>query len=348
MKKIFSFIVFLLVLAGGLKLTVAMYLSKTVGLNETKIVMVPKGVSLTRMAKIFSDQGLIEYPRLFVKVGQLYGYSSSLKYGEYEIQPKDSYHDLLDKIVSGDTFKYNVTFPEGDHIYDYANNLQDSGLVGREIFLKLVKDRELIRELLGEEVDSLEGYLFPDTYSFSKADSPRMIVSTMVKKFKEVISRIQFGSTGMSRHELVTLASIVEKETGAAFERPVISSVFHNRLKKRMRLQTDPTIIYGIMHETGNEIQNIKKSDITKPTAYNTYVIKGLPPGPIGNPGAEALAAAANPKKTDFLYFVSQNDGTHIFTKSYKEHLRAVKKYQMDPNMRRGKSWRDLKNKKVQ
>ena len=115
-----------------------------------------------------------------------------------------------------------------------------------------------------------------------------------------------------------------------------------------MRLQTDPTIIYGIMHETGHEINNIKKSDITKPTAYNTYVINGLPPGPIANPGIESIKAAVQPRNTPFLYFVSQNDGTHIFTESYDDHLKAVKKYQMDPRARQGKSWRDLKEKSIQ
>ncbi len=348
MKKLFFLIVFLGVAAAGIRLTIAFYLAKKVHLDEAKIVMVPKGASLTRVARDFSNQGLIDYPRLFVKIGQLYGFDDSIKYGEYQFTPKDSYKNILEKIVSGDNFKYQVTFPEGDHIFDYANTLESSGLVKKQVFLNKVKDRTLIKKLLGEDLPSLEGYLFPETYSFSKVDGVKKIISTMVKKFLKETKNLSYEKIGLTRHELVTLASIVEKETGAAFERPVISSVFHNRLKKRMRLQTDPTIIYGIMNETGKEIRNIRKSDITRPTAYNTYVINGLPPGPIGNPGIDALRAAANPKATDYLYFVSQNDGTHIFTKSYKDHLNAVKKYQLNPKMRQGKSWRDLNQKKAQ
>ncbi len=348
MKKLVSFAIILFVFGAGVKVTVDLYLAKTVNLSESRLVVVPKGASLTRVANSFSEQNMIVYPRAFVKIGQLYGYGGSIKYGEYEVLPSTTYSDLLDKISSGDTYKYKVTFPEGDHIFDYANNLQKSGLVDKEVFLNKVKDRNLIRKLLGEDLPSLEGYLFPETYSFSKEDGVEKIITTMVNKFLEEAKKLSIQNLGLSRHQFVTLASIVEKETGAAAERPIISSVFHNRLKKRMKLQTDPTIIYGIMHETGKEIKNIRKSDITRPTAYNTYVIKGLPPGPIGNPGLEALRATAEPESTEFLYFVSQNDGTHVFTKTYKDHLRAVKKFQMNPDMRQGKSWRDLKQKKAQ
>jgi UPF0755 protein len=149
----------------------------------------------------------------------------------------------------------------------------------------------------------------------------------------------------MPRHEHVTLASIVEKETGAPGERPMIASVFHNRLKKSMRLQSDPTIIYGILDQNGGEpVKNITKQDIITTTPYNTYKIEALPVGPIANPGKESLLATLNPAESDNFYFVSRNDGTHIFTKTYEEHSQAVRTYQLDPKMREGKSWRDLSN----
>ena len=184
----------------------------------------------------------------------------------------------------------------------------------------------------------LEGYLFPDTYLFSKNDGAEKIIKTMVQRFFEKIKNIDFSQSELSPHQVVILASIVEKETGADFERPLISSVFHNRLKKKMKLQTDPTILYGILKKTGKETNNIRKKDILTPTGYNTYVIKGLPPGPISNPGIEAIKAVLKPRKSDKLYFVSKNDGTHVFSKNYRDHLRAVGKYQKKFKKRNGKS----------
>jgi UPF0755 protein len=348
MKKSLTFLTLIGFFVGGTYLTVFFYLEKKVMITEPQLISISKGASLIQVARELSQQNLIDYPRLFVKVGQLYGYDRNLKYGEYEIKPAMNYRDLLEKLTSGDTYRYRVTFPEGDHIYDYARVLDEAGLVERDVFLNRVKDSRLIRKLVKEDLVSLEGYLFPETYAFSREDSVDTIITTMVQKFLSELESLPWEQSGLSRHQWVTLASIVEKETGAAFERPLISSVFHNRLKKGMKLQTDPTIIYGIMNETGQEIANIRKSDIRRPTAYNTYVIKGLPPGPIGNPGREALLAAAQPQPSEFLYFVSQNDGTHIFSKSYKDHLKAVNKFQLDPKMRQGKSWRDLKEKRVQ
>jgi UPF0755 protein len=166
----------------------------------------------------------------------------------------------------------------------------------------------------------------------------------MVSKFKTVYKTIESVSkiSGLSRHQILTLASIIEKETGAPQERPLISSVFHNRLNKHMMLQTDPTIIYGKALEVGNMEIKISRADLTRYTPYNTYVIKSLPPGPIASPGRAALLAAVQPAASDFLYFVSHNDGTHQFSADYKSHVNAVKKFQLDPKAREGKSWRDL------
>jgi UPF0755 protein len=171
----------------------------------------------------------------------------------------------------------------------------------------------------------------------------------MVKRFLFVFGEVlpQSHVQGWTRHQIVTLASIIEKETGAPEERPLISSVFHNRLLKKMRLQTDPTVIYGKAEKSGKIEINITRADLLTPSRYNTYVIPALPPGPIANPGKEALLAAVNPAASGYLFFVSQNDGTHVFSEDYSAHNRAVQKFQLDRKAREGKSWRDLQNRKT-
>ena len=172
---------------------------------------------------------------------------------------------------------------------------------------------------------SLEGYLYPDTYLISRDLDARELVDLMVRRFWKVFNDLIRGQKrDMSLREIVTLASIVEKETGLAEERPVIASVFLNRLKKRMRLESDPTVIYGLKNFDGN----LKRKDLRTPNPYNTYTNHGLPPGPIANPGRESLMAVINPAETDYLYFVSRNDGSHCFSTTLKEHNRAVVRYQ--------------------
>lgn len=175
--------------------------------------------------------------------------------------------------------------------------------------------------------------------------SAEKIVQMMVDHFNGVIGEIApaLQQDKILRHKMVTLASMIEKETGAPEERPTISSVFYNRMKKNMRFQSDPTIIYGIAVQKGAMVSNIKKSDIMNKTPYNTYTIPGLPIGPIANPGKEAISAALKPEKTEYLYFVSMNEGRHYFSRTYQEHDEAVKKYQKDRRMREGKSWRKPK-----
>jgi UPF0755 protein len=178
------------------------------------------------------------------------------------------------------------------------------------------------------KAETFEGYLFPDTYLFPKDTTSEEIISTMVKRFRSVFKpewKNRAEALGFSIHQVVTLASIVEKETGVASERPVISSVFHNRLKRKMRLESDPTVIYGIKDFDGN----ITKKHLAEPTPYNTYVIRGLPPGPIANAGVGAFEAVLFPADTKFLYFVSKKDTTHQFSTNIKDHNRAVRKYQL-------------------
>ncbi|MBU1697564.1 MAG: endolytic transglycosylase MltG, partial [Proteobacteria bacterium] len=181
---------------------------------------------------------------------------------------------------------------------------------------------------LGIKAITLEGYLFPDTYFFPKNTDCKTVITTMVEHFNNILTKewqARAKTMGFSVHDIVTLASIIEKETGDALERPLISSVFHNRLKKNMRLESDPTVIYGIKNFDGN----IKKKHLKMKTPYNTYQIIGLPLGPIANPGAKSLAAALNPVHSEYLFFVSKKDTTHQFSKTIQEHNQAVAKYQL-------------------
>ena len=349
-KKFFIFIFLIIVLLSGLKISVYYYLDQKLHLQSSVIFRIKKGTGLNQLSVDLSQKNIIYYPFLFAKIGQYYGYHSRIKYGEYKLGPDDRYKDLFEKIVSGDNYKYEITFLEGDHQYKYAKQLQEKRLAKAEEFLRLSKNQDFVKTLLpknrfGLNLTGLEGYLFPDTYFFSKNDGVKKILKTMVERFLKKIKNLDFSKTSLSIRQVVILASIVEKETGAGFERPLISSVFQNRLRKKMKLQTDPTIIYGILDETGEEINNIRRKDILNPTSYNTYVIEGLPPGPISNPGIKSIKAVLEPEETEYFYFVSKNDGTHVFSKTYGEHLKAVEKYQKNPEMRQGKSWRFLKKK---
>jgi UPF0755 protein len=339
-----SIIVFLgvFIAVGGSQI----FLGTQVSIQEEVIFEVNKGISLHHLAQKLAKEDIIKNPKIFARMAQVYGYARQIKHGEYLLLPQMSYRNLLEKLSSGDNYKYKLTHVEGDHMYRLAQQLEDLGLGAKSLFMGLFRDKDFIQSQLGEELISLEGYLFPDTYYFAKNDGAEKIVATMIARFKQAIAEIDFSRSAMSRHQVITLASIIEKETGAPFERNTISSVFHNRMKKGMRLQTDPTILYGMLLETGTDVMNIRKKDILRPTPYNTYVINGLPPGPIASPGIEAIKAALEPANTDYLFFVSQNDGTHVFTRNYGEHQKAVRKYQLDPKMREGKSWRDLNKSK--
>jgi UPF0755 protein len=223
---------------------------------------------------------------------------------------------------------YRLTIPEGYTMLQIANLVDASGITGRDAFLTALSDRRLMAEQQ-IEADSYEGYLFPDTYFFPKGTTAEAIVATLVSGFRRVMTdqRLERArQLGMSIHEVVTLAAMIEKETGAAEERPVISSVFHNRLKQGMRLESDPTVIYGIDDFDGN----ITRKHLAEKTPYNTYRIKGLPAGPIANPGEAAIEAALHPADTDYFYFVARKDGTHQFSTNIRDHNRAVSKYQLN------------------
>ena len=347
LKLMLGALVFLLLTAAGFGSFLALKYTQTPARQESQVVIfeVTPSMSFQAVAGELKNKGVINNAKLFYLYARMMRLRSQLRVGEYELNTNMVPGQVLAVITSGKSRTKPFVVPEGLNIFETSELFEKEGFGSKEEFLGLVRDKLFVKSLIGKEYDSLEGYLFPETYLITKFMTVKDVITAMVRRFQFVYMEVtrQNQLKDWSSHEIVTLASIVEKETGAPQERKVISSVFHNRLRKKMRLQTDPTIIYGIAAETGIVPSNIHKSDLLKPSRYNTYVISGLPPGPISNPGREALMAALNPDSTEFLYFVSHNDGTHEFTKTYEDHNSAVRKFQLDPKAREGKSWRDLK-----
>lgn len=306
-------------------------------------IEVAKGARMGAIAEQLQTLGIIESAPRFHRLGRLYTKFRSLKAGEYQVRPNQTAFEILRVLTSGVSSGRPITIKEGDNLYQVASVFEQQGLASARDVVALCHDRAFIATFdLEPAPATLEGFLYPETYFFNKTQSLREMLGHMVRKHlaywtPERLQRAQ--ALGLSRHQAVTLASMVEKETGAPEERPMISSVFHNRLKKRMRLQSDPTTIYGIWTRYKG---NLRRSDLIEKTPYNTYAIAALPIGPISNPGAQALDATLQPIETEFLYFVSRNDGTHYFSKTFAEHDAAVKRFQLDPKAREGKSWRDL------
>lgn len=338
--------VLLLSAFAGLGAYLAWDFVKRPGSAEAREVIyeVRPGRSFQAVSRDLETMAVVRHAEAFSIYARVVGLRGSMKVGEYRFSTSMSPPEVLQILVSGKSIARPLTIPEGRNLFDVAEIIEKAGLGSKKEFLELARNRDFIRSLLGEELTSLEGYLFPETYQVTKYMGLKEVVAAMVRRFLAVYKDIESlaSSSGFTRHQLVTFASLVEKETGAPFERPLIASVFHNRLAKKMRLQTDPTILYGMAMETGTMPLNITRADILRPTAYNTYTIPALPPGPICNPGREALLAVLKPESSEFLFFVSRNDGTHVFSKTYQDHNQAVRQFQLDPKAREGKSWRDL------
>lgn len=288
-------------------------------------VTIPEGATVTQIGKILEQAGVIRSADAFRYMVTYKKVGPKLKAGEQVLDASQNTTEIINALIRGSFKMYPVTIPEGLTMAQVADLMQEKGLSTREAFLKLCNDKAFIQSL-GLDVPNLEGYLFPETYNFTKGTSTRDMIKAMVKAFLNVWSRYETAAEGnpLNRHQIITMASIVEKETGAPEERPMIAAVFLNRLEKGMRLETDPTVIYGIKDFNGN----LTKKDLQTPTPYNTYVIDGLPPGPIANPGEDSIRAVLSPARVDYLYFVSKNDGTHQFSKTLKEHNNAVNQYQ--------------------
>jgi len=304
------------------------YAHQPAGLDtENMVVNIRSGQPFKITTDILFKAGIIKNPFKFNLVARLKGYDKQLKAGEYALAASMSPIKILEKLVKGEVKLYKLTVPEGLNIYQIAELVAQEGFAEQAVFIESATDAAFAHEH-GISAETFEGYLYPETYYFPKSVSTKTIVSSMAKRFRLVFKpewEERGKQLGFSIHQVVTLASIIEKETGAPFERPIISSVFHNRLKKKMRLESDPTVIYGLKNFDGN----LNRKHLETLTPYNTYKIRALPPGPISNPGSESLEAALYPADTAYIYFVSKKDNTHQFSTNFNDHNQAVRKYQL-------------------
>ena len=307
--------------------------------GEDRQFKVNPGEAFSRINYRLKKEDLIPSSKLFHRYCQAQGLMTKFKAGNYLIKSQSTMLDTIETLTKGVSITTSVTIPEGKNLYEIATILEQKKITKAKDFVKLAKDPMLTKKL-GVDGTSLEGYLYPNTYNFTEKSPAKVVLKTMVNEFNKRVDALNFGGSKLNKKEVVILASIVEKETGAKHERPRIAGVFHNRLKKRMRLQSDPTTIYGIWENFNG---NLRKKHLLEKTPYNTYKIGGLPIGPISNPGLESIKAVLSPEKHEFLYFVSKNDGTHIFSKNYKDHRKAVNDFQKNSAARKNKSWRDLK-----
>jgi UPF0755 protein len=298
------------------------------GRDDTGVaVIIPRHTGVAGIEEILVTNDVIRADIRFRLLARLTGKAQVLKAGEYLFAPGLTPYQVLCLLAEGKVVQRPVTIPEGVDMKRIADILATDGWVDRDRFLALCRQRTLITDL-GLHVDNLEGYLFPDTYYLSRENQDENgIIRMMVARFKKVYQEISAkvpGRQTLSQHEVVTLASIVEKETGLDQERPLVAQVYLNRLAKGMRLQADPTVLYGRAQSATGDLS---RQDLATPTPYNTYVIQGLPPSPICSPGRAALMAVLQPAAGDLLYFVARHDGSHYFSKTLAEHNRAVARY---------------------
>lgn len=318
------FVVGLVLLAGlGFKVYQALVYKNP----QTATLYFAKGTSARTISKQLKMAGVIADDSVFIVTLKLKGEAHKLKAGEYEFAGGMSLADIIDHMVLGRVKLYKLTIPEGFTLKDICSLVSMRGLMSDETCLALAQDVSVLKEAPGAA--TLEGYLFPDTYLYHRHSTPPELFARMVGLFYERLGpwrEAKAKERGFSVHQLLTLASIVEKETGLPAERPMIAAVFINRLKTGMLLQSDPTVIYGIKAFDGN----LTKTHLQTDTPYNTYTRAGLPPGPICSVGLTAIDAVLHPAQTDALYFVAKGDGSHYFSATHEEHTRAVRTFQLE------------------
>ena len=294
--------------------------------DETMRIHIRPGMSFAQILELLEKSNVIRNPGLFRLQARFRGGAKNFQAGVYALKASMSPREIYRYLSEGRVVQRTITIPEGYNIREIARTIQRAKLAGEGEILKLSRDASFLREL-NIAAASLEGYLFPDTYHFPVGSPAKKILSFMVRTMRRKFSpalRKQAKKMGFTIHQTLTLASIIEKETSLSNERPLIAAVFINRLKRRMRLQSDPTVIYGLPQFDGN----ITKKDLRYDSPYNTYLHRGLPPGPIASPGLESIKSALNPAKVKYLYFVATKNGGHQFSRTYREHRRAVNRYQ--------------------
>lgn len=325
-RKLLAVLVVTLILLALPLVRYALFISLPAGNgSNVRIFDFEKGYSLRKIAEELEKARIISNARLFVIQARIRGDSEHLQAGEYQFTDAMRPAEILRKMVAGEIHARKFAVPEGYSIYQIAELLEGQGFFTKEAFLRQSSNPRLLSEL-GIDGKTVEGYLYPSTYNITRKMDEAALIRAMVSQFNRVFDdkfAIKAKGRSMSRKDVVTLASMIEKEAIVPTERPLISSVFHNRLRIRMRLQSDPTAVYGIRAFAGA----VSKQDVERHTPYNTYQIDTLPPGPIGNPGSGSLEAALDPAKSNYLYFVAKKDGTHHFSATLEEHNKAVHAY---------------------
>jgi len=283
-------------------------------------------MSFKAIASMLQKEGIIHYRGYFEIIGRIEGISRKVRTGYYGLNTNMSLWQVLDALRRGKIIEYEVIVPEGYNLYQIGWTLSNTPLISDpNEFINLVKNKEYTHSL-GINADTLEGYLFPDTYYLPKGIKLEDIPKRMVQRYKAVFVdsyRSRAKELGFTEHQIITFASIVEKEAKVSSERKLIAAVYYNRLKQGMKLQADPTAVYG----TKAWITKVTAEDLKRNSPYNTYLHKGLPPGPIANPGQGAILAALYPEKVDYLFFVAQGDGSHFFSKDYSAHEQAIDRF---------------------
>jgi UPF0755 protein len=301
------------------------------GTPEARRVLIPAGTNPTGVAKLLAAEKVVSSADLLYSWMRRERLGPKLKAGEYEFSGALTPRQVIDKITSGQVKQYHFTIPEGLRVDEILPLIAASELGLRLDQLKSITAAGANARRLNVPADSFEGFLFPDTYSFPRGVTEEGVLKKMVSRtLEQVKAAPRKPGLALDLLQAVTLASIVEKETGASEERPRISCVFHNRLRLKMKLQTDPTVIYAMMLLKGRYSKNITRADLQTEHPYNTYSMRGLPPGPIASPGGAAIAAALNPIDCEDLFFVSRNDGTHVFCPDLTCHNAAVQKWQVE------------------
>ena len=292
--------------------------------TRVEIVELGRGHTLRALASGLEARGILSSARLFTFYARLKGGDARVKAGTYQFDDGMRPDEILDKMLTGDVYQRLFALPVGYSSFQAAEMLEKRGFFGKDSFLQACRDPKLLAEL-GINAASAEGYLFPGSYNILPGKTDREVVREMIQRQLQVLDAEPGlkGKGASSRAKVLTLASMVEKEAVLPAEMPMIAAVFENRLKKGMRLQSDPTALYGVRAFAGK----VSRDDILKATPYNTYLISGLPPGPIGNPGKQAIDAVLNHPALPYLYFVARGDGSHQFSNDLTSHNQAVRKY---------------------
>jgi UPF0755 protein len=282
------------------------------------------GQGAWEITKILKKTSVISNASTFITIAALTGKAKHMQAGAYVFEGNHVPLDIINILFRGKTQRFRITIPEGYTVYQIGEVVSKTGLLPKDRFVTNTRSKQTT-DFFAVPGPSMEGFLFPDTYYLAPHMTPLEIMAKMIDKFRSVYTPAMEDRSkvlGMSKLDVITLASLIEKEAGATLEKPLISSVFHNRMKLGMRLQSDPSAVYGMDGFTGK----IGPDDLLRESPYNTYRHEGLPPGPICNPGLDSIKAALWPAKTDYLYFVSKGDGTHVFSRTLQEHNRAISK----------------------